>query len=82
MGNYDLHGNSYKTRQEALNAEMAQCAEIDSRLNRQKIQQIEDQQRRAYETEQGQEYDRDQKIDFLMTKIQELDKRVQELEQK
>ena len=34
MGGYDLYGNYYKSSQDALNAEMAQCNEIDLRLQR------------------------------------------------
>ena len=41
MGNYDLYGNHYKTAQEALNAEMAQCAEIDNRLLREEMKRLQ-----------------------------------------
>ena len=34
MGGYDLYGNYYKNTQDAINAEMAQCAEIDRRHDR------------------------------------------------
>lgn len=43
MGHFDLYGNSYKTALEAENAEMAQCAEIDSRINNQRIAKLEQQ---------------------------------------
>jgi len=31
MGGYDLYGNYYSSRRDALNAEDAQCAAIDAR---------------------------------------------------
>ena len=76
MVHYDLYGNSYRTSQEALNAEMAQCAEIDARIANEKLQQLEDEQLRQYEAE----YEKDQKIEYLMSKIEELEKRIEKLE--
>ncbi len=35
MGGYDLYGNWYSRDIDALNAESAQCAEIDAGINRQ-----------------------------------------------
>ncbi len=80
MRHYDLYGNSYGTAQEALNAEMAQCAEIDARIADEKIQRLEDEQMRQYEADQQREYERDQKIDYLMSRIEELEKRIEKLE--
>lgn len=47
MGHFDLYGNSYKTEIEATNAEMAQCAEIESRLAFQKAQNLANNQQRS-----------------------------------
>ena len=44
MRHYDLYGNSYKSSQEALNAEMAQCNEIDNRINDEYRQKMNRQQ--------------------------------------
>jgi len=41
MGGYDLYGTYYPNINDAINAEMAQCAEIDNRINSQKILSIE-----------------------------------------
>lgn len=89
MGNFDLYGNSYPTAREALNAEMAQCAEIDARIADERISKLENQlskfenqQRNEYETEQRMEYDRDQTIDYLMDKVQMLEEKVIELEKR
>ena len=32
-GGYDLYGNYYPNLNDAINAEMAQCNEIDNRIN-------------------------------------------------
>jgi hypothetical protein len=40
MGHYDLYGNSYPTRREALNAETAQCAAIDADIAYREIEQL------------------------------------------
>jgi len=37
MGGYDLYGNYYLSRRDALNAEDAQCAAIDARIAMKKI---------------------------------------------
>jgi archaellum component FlaC len=36
-GGFDLYGNYYPNADDALNAEMAQCNEIDNNINRKKI---------------------------------------------
>ena len=82
MGHYDLYGNSYRTATEAMNAEMAQCAEIDARLADERISKLESQQRNEYQSEQWIEYERDQKIDYLMGEVEYLRKKVDELEKR
>ena len=74
MGYYDLYGNSYKTSQEALNAEMTQCAEIDARAADERISKLEEQQENKYEVDQ-----RDKKIDYLIEEVAFLRKEVEEL---
>lgn len=64
---YDLYDNSYKTALEASNAEMAQCADIDSRINNQRIKSLE-----AHHAN----------YNFLCQHIQDLENRVEQLEQK
>lgn len=41
-GGYDLHGNYYPNKEDAINAEMAQCAEIGARHDRQEVRQVQD----------------------------------------
>lgn len=43
MGYYDLYGNSYRTRLEAENAEMAQCAAIDADIAYREMEQMKQQ---------------------------------------
>ena len=40
-GGYDLYGNYYPNLNDAMNAEMAQCNEIDNRINQRKIKELE-----------------------------------------
>ena len=40
MGGYDLYGRYYSNQADAENAEMAQCAQIDSGLNAQEFQKL------------------------------------------
>lgn len=74
-GGYDLHGRYYPNINDALNAEMAQCNEIDNRYNRKQIQDLE----RKLHNQQQQAPN--QEIDFLMGKCQELQQRIEQLEQ-
>lgn len=46
MGHYDLYGNSYSTAREALNAETAQCNEIDNYILRQQMEASQDNRQR------------------------------------
>jgi hypothetical protein len=73
-GGYDLYGNYYPNINDALNAEMAQCNEIDNRINSQKIDkilnQLQEQQRPSNEEE----------IHYLWEKIQLLEERIAILE--
>jgi hypothetical protein len=71
---YDLYGNSYKTAREAEIAEMAQCAEIDARINSQRIQELE--RRQQPHPSWHADYH------FLCQHIEDLNKRVSELEEK
>lgn len=72
---YDLYGTYYASARDAENAEMAQIAEIDARLAYEKAQKVEQQQQYA-------DYELQQKIDFLMNKVEELEKRIVQLEGK
>jgi|GEM_PF-2214961 len=71
---YDLYGNYYASAQDAYNAEMAQCAEIDSRLAYERVEKLE---REIHNREQYQEYDLRQKVDYLMSKVESLEKEIQ-----
>lgn len=72
MGYYDLYGQSYPTRREAINAETAQCAEIDVRIMQREIDEMRNQQ---YEPSQL-EYD----VNDLRMKVGNLEQRIAELE--
>lgn len=67
MGNYDLYGNSYRTPLEAMNAEMAQCAEIDVMHTRREMEEAENNRQRS-------EYELCQHIDYLEQRIALLEK--------
>ena len=73
-GGYDLYGNYYPNANDALNAEMAQCNEIDNRLNRGKIDELE---RKLHEQQRP---SNDEEIYYLWQKIQELEERIAILE--
>lgn len=40
-GGFDLYGNYYPNLNDAMNAEMVQCNEIDNRINQKKINDLE-----------------------------------------
>lgn len=67
MGNYDLYGNSYRTRREAENAELAQCAEIDARHAQGEVENIK------HEQEMNQYYVHE-RISYLEQRIEALEK--------
>jgi len=73
-GGYDLYGTYYPNINDALNAEMSQCNEIDNRINSQKMAKLEsklqEQQRPSSEEE----------IHYLWEKIKELQERIEILE--
>ena len=73
-GGYDLYGNYYPNANDALNAEMAQCNEIDNRLNREKIDELG---RKLHEQQRP---SNDEEIHYLLQKIQELEERIAILE--
>jgi polyhydroxyalkanoate synthesis regulator phasin len=75
MGGYDLYGTYYPNINDALNAEMSQCNEIDNRLNEKKINELERKlqgQQRPFNEEE---------INHLWGKIQELEERIKILEE-
>ena len=68
-GGYDLYGNYYPNLNDAMNAEMAQCNEIDNRINQRKIEELESKlQQPSYD-----EW-------ILWQKIEELELRIKQLE--
>ena len=73
-GGYDLYGKYYKNANDALNAEMAQCNEIDDRLNRQKMDDLE---RKMHEQQRP---NNEKEIHFLWEKIKQLEERIVILE--
>ena len=77
-GGYDLYGNYYPDVNDALNAEMAQCNEIDNRLNRKKMDDLE---RKLHEQQQQQQQQsNEEEIHYLWQKIQQLEERIAILE--
>ena len=73
-GGYDLYGNYYPDVNDALNAEMAQCNEIDNRLNRKKMDDLE---RKLHKQQQQ---SNNEEIHYLWQKIQQLEERIAILE--
>jgi hypothetical protein len=72
---YDLYGTYYASARDAENAEMAQCAAIDADLAYRNSQKLE----QKYIDAQLREYEMCQKIDYLMDKVEDLEKRISEL---
>lgn len=68
---YDLYGTYYKSEIDAINAEMAQCAQIDARLAYNKVGE----ENNNLQVQQ-------QYIEFLMGKVEELEERIKVLEAK
>ena len=73
-GGYYLYGNYYPDVNDALNAEMAQCNEIDNRLNRKKMDDLE---RKLHEQQRP---SNEEEIHYLWQKIQQLEERIAILE--
>lgn len=78
MGGYDLHGRYYAKTEDALNAEMAQCAEIDARIALSEVNKMK--RNLNHESQRLRDYEVEQKIDFLMHKVEELENRIKQLE--
>jgi hypothetical protein len=74
-GGYDLYGNYYQNANDALNAEMSQCNEIDNRLNRQKMGELE---RELHELQRP---TNEEEIHNLWQTIQALEARIFKLEE-
>lgn len=73
MGGYDLYGRYYPNINDAYNAEMAQCAEIDARLAYEKAEKLESE---LHNKQQYQDYELTQKVEYLMSKIESLEKEI------
>lgn len=73
-GGYDLYGTYYPNLNDALNAEMSQCNEIDNRFNQKKINDLE---RQLHEQQRPHN---DEEIHNLWLTIQSLETRITELE--
>ena len=71
MGGYDLYGTYYPNVNDALNAEMIQCNEIDNRINQEKIKKFE-----------RQKISDEEEIICLWEKIRMLEDRIIRLEPK
>jgi polyhydroxyalkanoate synthesis regulator phasin len=73
-GGFDLYGTYYPNRNDAINAEISQCNEIDNRHNRKKIEDLErklhEQQRPSCEEE----------IHHLWQMVTHLEERIAKLE--
>ena len=63
MGGYDLYGNYYKNEIDAINAEIAQCNEIDNRIIKNKNEELE------YRISELETY-----VSYLENRISELEK--------
>ena len=63
-GGYDLYGNWYKTEQEAMNAEMAQCASVDNA-------RLQQEQEHIYNIGYEQEL-RIQKLETTITQLEQI----------
>lgn len=75
-GGYDLYGTYYPNINDAINAEMSQCNEIDNRFNQKKIKELESKISR----QQQEPSDPEEQFHYLWEKIKELEKRIETLE--
>jgi hypothetical protein len=75
MGHYDLYGNSYGTRREALNAETAQMAAIDADIA---YREMEDMKRQLSQLQQPTPID--EELNRLHQRIAHLEERLEKLE--
>ena len=73
-GGYDLYGNYYPNLNDAMNAEMSQCNEIDNRFNQKKINELE---RKLHEQQRP---SNEEEIHYLWEKINQLEERIAVLE--
>jgi len=73
-GGYDLYGTYYPNENDAINAEMSQCNEIDNRFNMNKIQTLE------RKIQEQQHTSSEEEIHYLWLKIKELEERIELLE--
>lgn len=73
-GGYDLYGTYYPNINDAINAEMSQCNEIDNRFNQNKINELE---RKLHEQQRP---SNEEEIYHLWGKIQDLEERIAVLE--
>jgi hypothetical protein len=72
---YDLYGQHYASQRDAENAEMAQCAAIDADIANRGVQKLRQQFRMM-----GEPNGLDMQVDYLMQKVEELEKRINILE--
>ena len=76
-GGYDLYGNYYPNENDAINAEMAQCNELDNRINSKRIKDLEQ------SSSQRQQYpSNEEDIHNLWEYIKQLEQRIDLLENK
>ena len=73
-GGYDLYGTYYPNINDAINAEMSQCNEIDNRFNQKKINDLE---RQLYKQQRP---SNEEEIHNLWQTIQALEARIIKLE--
>lgn len=72
---YDLYGNHYASRRDAENAELAQMAEIDSRLAYDQVQLLQRQVEQMQQPTQE-----DDLVNQLLVRINSLEARIEKLE--
>ena len=73
-GGYDLYGNYYPNINDAINAEMVQCNEIENRLNEKKIRELE------MRMQEQQIPSNEEEIHNIWGMIEKLEKRIKTLE--
>jgi polyhydroxyalkanoate synthesis regulator phasin len=73
-GGYDLYGRYYPNINDAINAEMSQCNEIDNRHNQREIRELK--KKLHQQTPPSNE----EEIHHLWDKIKQLEERISKLE--
>lgn len=80
MGGYDLYGRYYPNSNDAINAEMAQCAQIDADILRREIDQLKlskhNESEMEYYAEMERQHNEEMRIQSIENRLSLIEKRL------